>query len=339
MHPRRCYGMLVLCVGMGWFGSTAWADPSAWRAAWPRTDFSLHTVAWDEILTGGVPRDGIPSIDAPVFRPVGTVDGAARSTEPVISLVIDSDARAYPLSILIWHEIVNDRVADRPVTITYCPLCNSGVVYDASLDGRHLTFGTTGKLRHSDLVMYDHQTESWWQQFLGTAIVGTLTGAALTVLPSRLESLARFAERHPAGRVLVPGRPGIRPYGRNPYVGYDGSEFPFLYRGDYDGPVPALSRVVVVAGEAWSLAMLRDRRRIVSGDLVISWLAGQASALDAPTIAAGRDVGNVVVQRRTANGLIDVAYDVPFAFAFKAFHPDGMIHHNPSGSTARAASR
>jgi hypothetical protein len=159
---------------------TAIADPRSWRAEWPRTDFSQHTVPLREIRSGGPPKDGIPSIDVPRFEQLsdGTAAGWAAgigNEEPVISLVIGGDARAYPLRILIWHEIANDIVGGTPVTITYCPLRNSSVVFERTVENHILDFGTTGKLRNSDLVMYDRQTESWWQQFGGDAIVGVMS--------------------------------------------------------------------------------------------------------------------------------------------------------------------
>jgi hypothetical protein len=132
----------------------------------------------------------------------------------------------------MWHEIVNDVVGGVPVSVTFCPLCNTAVVFDRRVDERVLDFGTTGKLRYSDLVMYDRQTESWWQQFLGEAIIGELTGAVLTVVPARIESFARFRARAPEGRVLVPNSPALRRYGANPYAGYDTSARPRFYFGE-----------------------------------------------------------------------------------------------------------
>ena len=293
-----------------------------WAEAWPNTDFSRHSVPLGEIISGGPPRDGIPSIDDPRFVPLGEATDLT-PREPVLGLSVQGDARAYPIRILMWHEIVNDIVGGVPVAVTYCPLCNSGVVFDRRADGQLLDFGTSGRLRHSDMVMYDRQTESLWQQFLGEAVVGALTGTVLDRLPVRLESLERFAERHPDGQVLVPGNPRARAYGRNPYVGYDGEAWPFLYRGTYNGPVPPMARVVAVGDSAWSLDLLRARGRIEADGLVLTWTPGQASALDTADIAAGADVGNVVVQR----GGEDVVFDIPFAFAFRAFHPDGAIHH------------
>jgi Protein of unknown function (DUF3179) len=149
-------------------GAPLAAEPAHWRLEWPNTDFTRHSVDLEEIIPGGPPKDGIPSIDEPEFVPVA--EAALPENEPVIGLVVGEDARAYPLRILIWHEIVNDVVGGVPVAVTYCPLCNTGLVFDRRVGEEVLEFGTTGKLRRSDLVMYDRTTESWWQQFLGEAI-------------------------------------------------------------------------------------------------------------------------------------------------------------------------
>ena len=304
--------------------AAAGADPMIWAGEWPNTDFSRHSVDLAEIMSGGPPKDGIPSIDDPEFAPVSEVTDLA-DTEPVIGVTVNGEARAYPLGILTRHEIVNDTIGGVPVTVTYCPLCNSSIVFDRRVDGRVLDFGTTGKLRNSDLVMYDRQTESWWQQFSGQAIVGRMTGKTLKMLPSRLESFARFRARAPNGKVLVSNRP-FRRYGINPYVGYDSARVPFLFRGDLPEGIAPMVRVVAVGGEAWSLPLLRKKGTIIQGDLVLSWEAGQNSALDTRVIRRGRDVGNVVVQRRNGDGFEDVVHDVTFAFVFHAFHPEGTIH-------------
>jgi hypothetical protein len=144
----------------------ALAGPETWtREGW-KTDFSKSSVPFGEIISGGPPRDGIPSIDDPKFASaseVTDIDGR----EPVIRFGVDDDVRAYPLRVLTWHEIANDVVGGTPVAVTYCPLCNAAIVFDRRVEGQVLEFGTTGKLRNSDLVMYDRQTESWWQQFTG----------------------------------------------------------------------------------------------------------------------------------------------------------------------------
>ncbi|MGH6899651.1 MAG: DUF3179 domain-containing protein [Geminicoccaceae bacterium] len=300
------------------------AQPAQWRLEWPDTDFTRHSVGFDEIISGGPPKDGIPSIDDPTFVPV--TEAELPDNEPVIGLVIDGDARAYPLRILIWHEIVNDVVGGVPVAVTYCPLCNTGIVFDRRLGDRVLEFGTTGKLRNSDLVMYDRTTLSWWQQFLGEAIVGELTGAQLTMVPARLESFANFEQRAPDGRVQVAGRSRIRAYGATPYAGYDSAPAPFLYHGLLPAGIAPLARVVRVGDQAWSLDLVREKAPFEVGDLRFTWAAGQASALDASTIADGADVGNVLVERRIADGWEDAIYSVDFAFAFHAFYPEGVIH-------------
>ncbi len=317
----RYFAFLLLLLGSAGPGGAA---PPDWSQEWPRTDFSKASVPLDEIVSGGPPKDGIPAIDKPEFTGIKGNHGLS-PREPVISVRIGREARAYPLRILIWHEIVNDTVDGTPIAVTFCPLCNSAVVFDRRVDGRILSFGTTGKLRNSDLVMYDRQTESWWQQFLGEAFVGELTGKQMPLVPSRVESVERFAERFPYGSVLVAPKGSGRAYGTNPYAGYDRAAKPFLYHGRYDDRIPPLARVVVVGDQAWTFELLMKRRKIEADDLVLTWEPGQSSPLDATTIDAGRDIGNVVVQRRTASGLEDAVYDVSFAFAFRAFHPKALI--------------
>ena len=300
--------------------------PPIWQFQWPKTDFANASIDFNEILSGGPPKDGIPAIDNPRFATIAEVDADMAPTEPVVSLAIDGQAKAYPLAILMWHEIVNDELAGTPVSVTYCPLCNSAIAFDRRVGDLVLDFGTTGKLRHSDLVMYDRQTETWWQQFLGEGIVGDLTGTELTMLPVRVESYATYKQRHPEGLVQIPPRVGLRNYGGNPYGGYDSSPRPFLYRGPLRNDIAPLAYVVAVGDEAWSLDLLREQGRIEAGDLVLTWTPGMNSALDDRRIAAGRDVGNVVVQRRTSGGLVDAVHDMTFAFSFTAFHPDGTLH-------------
>ncbi len=302
------------------------ADVRSWKGEWPDTDFSKTAVDFGEILSGGPPKDGIPAIDDPVFETVAKASGMGE-TEPVIGLVVNGEARAYPLKILIWHEIVNDTLGGVPVTVTYCPLCNSAIVFERTVGGQVLDFGTTGKLRNSDLVMYDRQTESWWQQFSGTAIVGAMTGTELEMLPSRLESWALFKARAPDGTVLVPNDAHMRAYGRNPYAGYDSRDAPYpLFLGDLPADINPMMRVVVVGDEAWTLPLLRERGTVRHGDVTIRWMPGQNSALDSGQIGSGRDVGNVIVQRGAGSAAEDVVHDVTFAFVFRAFTPNGRIH-------------
>ncbi len=322
-HPLAAL-VLGFAVVVAFTGGAA-GQSMFWKMSWPKTDFSKHSVDFDEIMSGGPPKDGIPSIDDPKFVPQADYKGIVE-TEPVISLEIGGAAKAYPLRILIWHEIVNDTLGGVPVTVTYCPLCNSAIVFDRRLDGRVLDFGTTGKLRNSDLVMYDRQTESWWQQFLGEGIVGEMTGKRLKMLPARVESLARFRARHPAGLVQVPTHPGMRDYGRNPYAGYDGSALPFLYRGAMPKGIAPMAYVVAIGNEAWPLELVRKNKIVTTDRYRLSWTPGQNSALDSGEIAKGRDIGNLVVERNAGGGWVDAVHDLTFAFVFHAFVPDGVIH-------------
>lgn len=306
---------LILIAGLGR------ADPNFWRHEWPDTDFSKTSVAsWNEFRSGGPPKDGIPALSDPRFRRVNA-ERRIKGNEPVITVEISgARARAYPLRYLTWHEIVNDRVGGVPIAVTFCPLCNSGITFDRRTRHGTLTFGVTGKLRNSDMVMYDRETQSWWQQALGEAVVGKLTGTKLKALPTWMESWDQFRARNPDG--LVMEQPEFtKQYGHNPYRGYDSSNRPFLYNGENPPHgISPLARVVRVGNRAWPLQRVRDEGGIREAGVSLSWESGQASALDTGVIAEGRDVGTVRV--RNGQGR-DVAHDVMFAFAFHAFWKNG----------------
>jgi hypothetical protein len=307
--------VLALCAAI-----SAAANPDRWRGEWPNTDFTRTAVAFDEIMSGGPPRDGIPAIDDPEFIPVSE-ETRLRPTEPVIAVEFDGVApRAYPIRYLTWHEIVNDVVGDIPVAVTFCPLCNSAITFDRRVGGDVLTFGVSGKLRHSDMIMFDRETESWWQQAIGEGIVGAHMGSELTTLPTWMESWEDFQARNPEGLVMdEPDAP--RPYGQNPYVRYDSSVQPFLYNGEMPPhDIPPLVRVVRVGDRAWPMTRLAAEGEISEAGVTISWTAGQSSALDTRDIGEGRDVGNIRV--RDGQGR-DVVHDLMFAFAFHAFWPEG----------------
>ena len=310
--------LLALSLSLG--ASAVSANPDFWQHEWPKTNFEQTSISnWVEIMSGGPPKDGIPALSDPKFRKAAT-ETRISGTEPVITVEINGDARAYPVRYLTWHEIANDTVGGVPVAVTFCPLCNSGITFDRRIEQGTLNFGVSGKLRNSDMVMYDRETESWWQQAIGEAIVGDLLGTELTPIPSWMESWDEFLARNPDG--LVMEEPNYaRQYGRNPYVSYDSSTKPFLYNGEMPPHgIPALERVVRVGDRAWPLTRLAKEGAVDEAGVSLSWKAGQASALDAPSIAKGRDVGNVRV--RDAKGQ-DLPHDVMFAFAFHAFWPEG----------------
>ena len=305
------------------------SPPPDLRAGW-QTDFSKRSVSFDEIMSGGPGKDGIPAVDQPKFVAVGDAD-FLDDREPVIELLVEGDARAYPIQILVWHEIVNDVVGGVPVAVTFCPLCNTAIVFDRRVDERTLDFGTTGNLRNSDLVMYDRQTESWWQQFGGEALVGELTGAKLEQLPSRIVGWADFRREHPGGKVLSRDTGLSRPYGQNPYPGYDSVESSPIFpaKNADDERLPPMERVVFIErGDEAAVvpfSALREKRvvrvKIGGSRLVVRWRPGVASPFDADAIAAGRDVGAAEVRE---NGRL-VQFDSPFWFAVAAFRPDVRI--------------
>ncbi len=281
----------------------------ALTADW-QTDWTRHTVDYDEIIAGGPPRDGIPSLDQPAF--VGQEEASAwlATTEPVIALELNGETRAYPVQILTWHEIVNDEVGGVPVAVTFCPLCNSAVVFDRRVGEQVYEFGVSGLLRNSDLIMYDRTTESLWQQFTGEGIVGQHAGDRLTIVPASLISFAEFRAAYPDAPVLSRETGYSRQYGVNPYVGYDSSTQPFLFRGPPDPRLPAMMRVVGVNLNGVQIAypydVLVERgviHDVIAGQSVVVFHSfGTNSALGAAVIAEAEDVGATGVFAPIADG-------------------------------------
>ena len=276
-----------------------------------RTDTSKTLVPLEQIISGGPPPDGIPAIDRPAF--VSPADAAAwlAPKEPVLALEVQGDARAYPLQILMWHEIVNDVVGGVPVAVTFCPLCNSGIVFERVLDGTTLDFGTSGKLYKSDLVMYDRQSHSLWAQMEGRAIVGARAGARLTLIPANTLSFEEWRATHPAGKVLSRETGHTRKYGVNPYESYDQPQLgPFLFRGRPDPRRPPKERVVgIKLGETaraypWPVLVEHGvvHDRLGDQPLVILYRPGTLSALDDEEIRRSRAVGATAAFSRVLEG-------------------------------------
>lgn len=302
--------------------SAAIANPQIWQIeGWSKTDFSQSSVEFSSILSGGPPKDGIPSIDEPQFWLAKDIEGLD-ADEPVMSVQINGETKAYPLRILTWHEIVNDVVGGIPIAVTYCPLCNAAIVFDRTVKGQVTEFGVSGKLRYSDMIMYDRNTHSWWQQFTGEAIIGAQMGTKLKVLPSRTESWGRFVARAPEGKVLVPNHVHFRQYGANPYVKYDSAFKPFLFKGDFPDDIAPMTYVVAVKDIEQpfvvTLQKIRDYQSLTRNGVTLTWQDGTRSALDDRQISKGRQIGNVTAQ---IDGQ-DIAYDLTFAFVTHAFLPD-----------------
>jgi len=278
-----------------------------------RTDTAQRTINLRELKAGGPGKDGIPAIQRPRFVNAERAAPWLGADEPVISLVVNGQSKAYPLQILMWHEIINDTIAEIPVAVTFCPLCYSAEVFDRRAKGQTLTFGISGFLRLSNMVMYDKQTESLWQQGLGQAVVGSLTGTRLKRLPAQIISFAQFRQAYPKGRVLSRRTGHNRPYGRNPYVGYDSiSQNPLTIRPDSRQGVLPRERLVAVtiAGRDKAYPYSTTRKLGVVNDevgtvpLVVFHGDGALSAMDQGQIASSREVGSTGVFDRRMEGQV-----------------------------------
>ncbi len=279
------------------------------------TDWERHTIDYNSILSGGPPRDGIPSVDEPKFITPDEAGEWLVDNEPVVVIELEGIARAYPIQILTWHEIVNDQIGTTPLIVTFCPLCNSALAFDRRVDDRVFEFGTSGLLRNSDLIMYDRTTESLWQQFTGEGIVGELAGRQLTFIPSAMVSFADFRAAHPEGEVLSRdtgfGDTYANRYGFNPYGGYDTiGRTPFLFDGEIDGRLQAVERVVTISFEdidiAYPLITLSEIGAINDSpnghDIVVFHKDGTSSALGDQVIALAEDVGATGVFNPVVDG-------------------------------------
>jgi len=331
--------LLVVSVLAAVFTATSnsWAYQRFPEGEFPKTDLSKAAVPIDEFLTGGPPRDGIPAIDSPVFVDSATASTWLEGNEPVVVFEHAGDARAYPLQILMFHEIVNDTVADLPVTITFCPLCNASIVFERTIEDTVLDFGTTGWLRNSDLVMYDRQTETWWQQFTGRGLIGDYTDVKLQQRPSVIASFATFREAYAEGKVLSRETGYRRNYGQNPYRGYDDiTSSPFLYRGEIDSRLPPMERVLSVPKaehiELVPLTELAENPVVMlpraATDIVVLAATKAASALDDQTIAKSRAIPAAAAFVAEVDGM-------PLSFTLV----DGQVQDTNTGSTWDAFGR
>jgi len=278
---------------------------------WPKTNFDKHNVDMNEILSGGPPKDGIPSIDEPKFVSPDSAAEWLDPREPVVVVVLPPTARAYPLQILTWHEIVNDTLSGVPITVTFCPLCNAAIVFDRRVKGKLLDFGTTGRLRNSDLIMYDRQTESWWQQFTGRAIIGDMLDTVLKRIPASIIAFEDFRKAYPNATVLSRDTGYTRRYGSNPYGGYDSiDQHPFLFSGAVDGRLPAMERVLNISlGTTHRLYPFKilDKTPVINDvvdkkPVVVFSKAGTLSVLDNTSIRDSRTIASATAWDRRLDG-------------------------------------
>ncbi len=274
--------------------------------SWP-TDWSKSLIGLDELILGvgaTEPRDAIPPIDEPVYESVDDAAGWITDREPGALVHVGDDTRFYPLAIMTRHEIVNTEIGGVPVAVTYCPLCNSALTFDRRVDGEILRFGVSGLLRNSDLVMWDDQTVSLWQQLTGEALVGALAGTELELISTAIVSFGDFRAEFPAGRSLSPDTGFDLDYGLNPYEGYSGRFAPLMpVNGETDDRFWPMERVVGVsigdADKAYPFSLLSERGaindRLGGTELVVLWGSPDtADAVSSSRIADGRAIGTAI---------------------------------------------
>lgn len=283
-----------------------------------RTDTSKRIIELRELAPGGPGKDGIAAISLPIFSEPAVVEKWLGANEPVISVVVKGQSRAYPLQILIWHEFVNDTIARVPIVVTFCPLCYSANVFDRRVEDRDNSFGVSGLLRHSDMVMYDLRTESLWQQITGEALVGKMVGLRLKRVPAQIISFDQFRSAYKDGLVLSRETGYRRPYGENTYPGYDDiSNSPFRYHGEYDDRLKPMEKVVAVSiaglDKAYPYSVTRKLRvindKIANVPLVVFHADGALSALDEARVKSSREVGSTgVFEQRFEGRLLTFSY-------------------------------
>lgn len=309
-------------------------------------------VPLDQIVSGGPPRDGIPSIDNPKF--VSTEDAGLQDSDLVLGLNINGDIRAYPLNILVWHEIVNDEVGGTPVAVTYCPLCFTNQVFDRTIDGRAVEFGTSGKLYNSNLVMYDRTSESLWSQALGQAIDGEHVGKKLGRIPFDVALWRDWKTLYPESKVLSQDTGFGRPYGADPYGNYYTEPrilFPVSHRDDRLDP-----KEIVVGLEnkgsyrAYQLQQIEDTHilndningkkvalmslhpfmvraydRSVDGQ-VLDFQYNDGKIVDRQTSSEWNFEGEAIQGEMIGKQLTRLPFDEGFWFEWVAFHPETSLY-------------
>jgi len=311
--------------------------PSNLSTANWRTDFCNSNVDFSEILVGNPVKGGIPSVTDPAMESIEEAAAWLSERSPVIALEVEDEARAYPLAILMWHEIANDEIAGKPVAVTFCPLCNSSVTFDRRVNGDVLDFGVSGLLRNSDLIMFDRQSETWWQQLTGEGLVGAYAGALLDIVPSQVIGFGSFAERYPNGLVMSRETGYNRQYGTNPYSNYDSRPGrPFLFRGEIDQRLDSavdhvLAAIIGESAKAYPFEILREERVINDAigetPIVVFFQSGVASALGDYVIDTARDIGTAGMYQSSFDGQI---------LHFTANNHDGSFTDEETGSTWNA---
>ena len=313
---------VVTCilVAFAWVALPVLADPV--RNGF---DLSRSAIPTAEILGGGPPRDGIPALDQPKVVPAS--ESPWKDAEIVLGLVVGGEARAYPVAILDWHELVNDTLGGRPVLVSYCPLCGTGLVFDRRIDGETKHFGVSGLLYRSDLLMYDRETESLWSQIAAKAVTGPMMGRRLDMLRSSFQRWGEWRSEHPETTVLSKQTGHRRDYARSPYGGYARSRdlmFPAPYDRRYHPKMPTLGlRIPGEGARAYPASEVTK-----AGGRVEDRFLGR-------TVEVRYDDRRRVFE---VDAPSDVEVVEGFYFAWSTFHPNSTIfqaREDGAGSTAR----
>jgi len=275
---KKLFLLLIPVVLLGIVGLAAWfvfaPEPSTDTNPLPLahgeiqiTDGVKHSIRLEDIVSGGPPKDGIPSIDDPTFESVALADAYLNDDLLGIGIVDGDLKRFYPFQIMVWHEIVNDIVNGTPVTITYCPLCGTAIVYDRRVDGRTLEFGVSGKLYQSNLLMYDRETDSYWSQALGEAVVGELTGKKIELYPLFENTTWKdWKEKYPESEVLSRDTGTTRDYTKTPYEGYERETRLWFPVNNTDDRLPAKEWIAGIVvndvAKAYPFTLMEDRGEV-----------------------------------------------------------------------------
>lgn len=291
----RTLALLLLSVAAA-YGQLG---PGPWK-----TDLSKKTIDLRELRSGGPPKDGIPAIFEPRFVGVDEAEEWLADKEPVLMVRYAGETRAYPLQILIFHELANDQIGDLSILVSYCPLCNSAITFDRRIDGVVHTFGVSGMLRNSDMVMYDRQTDSLWQQLTGDGLVGEHAGKQLRLVSSQVVPWDSFAKSFPEGKVLSRQTGHTRRYGTTPYGGYEFSNrlmLPVAVNRQVDVRPMERMLTLTLAGKvrAHTFDSLRRRRvteeKVNDHRYVVFYEPTALTTMDTRNIADSRAVGSVGV--------------------------------------------
>ena len=269
-----------------------------------------------KIRGGGPPKDGIPSIDNPKYVSVAEADQWIQDNELVLAIIYKGVKRVYPLQIMVWHEIVNDKIAGDPILITYCPLCGSGIAYERKINGEEVEFGTSGKLFNSNLVMYDRKTDTYWQQIDGKAIVGELTGMELKEISIDTVVWRDWKKAHPDSEVLSQDTGFARDYGRDPYGSYYEDSFLFFPVEDRDDRVHP--KTVIFGIELNNQFKAYKEDDLKETGMIEEQFAGV-------NIKAERDEVGIVKFTNLDTGE-EIVKERDFWFAWYAFHPETELY-------------